>query len=104
MLGHLVRGYETKKNFVSEAALFGGKGMKILLYTPLSFPRMNANTGCSPNRHRKYHDRLDTHLTSRSLVMTPDCNIDLNRIVNGNGSFKITYPAKKALIQPIIKV
>jgi len=32
-------------------------------------------------------DNEDTHLTSKSLVATPDCNIDLNRIVSGNGSF-----------------
>ena len=44
-------------------------------------------TDCSPKRFRKYHDRLETHRTSKSRVATPDCNIDLNRIVRGNGSF-----------------
>lgn len=44
-------------------------------------------TDCSPNKLRKYHDKLETHRTSRSRVMTPDCNIDLNRMVNGNGNF-----------------
>lgn len=91
------------------------------------------NTDCNPNRLRKYHDKLDTHRTSKSLVATPDCSIDLKRIVNGNGSFTIhqhrcqriisqfsqwsptipskvevdiliTNPAKNALIHPIIKV
>ena len=54
---------------------------------PLSSPRMNIKTDCNPKRFRKYHDRLDTHLTSRSRVMTPDCSIDLKRIVNGKGNF-----------------
>ena len=54
---------------------------------PLSLPRMNMKTDCSPKRFRKYHDRLETHRTSRSRVATPDCSIDLNRIVRGNGSF-----------------
>ena len=44
-------------------------------------------TDCSPNRFRKYHERLDTHRTSRSRVMTPDCSIDLKRMVRGKGSF-----------------
>ena len=44
-------------------------------------------TDCSPKRFRKYHDRLETHRTSKSRVATPDCNIDLNRIVRGKGSF-----------------
>lgn len=48
---------------------------------------MNIKTDCNPKRLRKYHDRLDTHRTSRSRVATPDCSIDLNRIVRGNGSF-----------------
>lgn len=97
-------------------------------YSPLSFPRMNIKTDCSPKRLRKYHDKLETHRTSRSRVATPDCSIDLNRIVRGNGSFTdrrdayqhtsdiarattkssldvlITKPAKKALIQPMISV
>lgn len=55
--------------------------------SPLSFPRMNIKTDCSPKRLRKYHDRLETHRTSRSRVATPDCSIDLNRIVRGKGSF-----------------
>lgn len=95
---------------------------------PLSLPRMNIKTDCSPKRLRKYHDRLETHRTSRSWVATPDCSIDLNRIVKGNGSFTgwrphisiqatlltqapkvvldvlMTKPAKKALIQPMISV
>ena len=93
---------------------------------PLSLPRMKIKTDCSPKRLRKYHDRLETHRTSRSRVATPDCSIDLNRIVRGNGSFTnwrtsyqhevdrqppkivwdvlITKPAKKALIQPMISV
>ena len=44
-------------------------------------------TDCNPKRLRKYHDRLETHRTSRSRVATPDCSIDLNRIVRGKGSF-----------------
>lgn len=56
----------------------------------LSLPRMNPNTGCKPNKLRKYHDKLDTHLTSRSRVITPDCSMDLNRIVRGNGSFTVS--------------
>ena len=48
---------------------------------------MKVKTDCNPKRFRKYHDKDDTHRTSRSLVATPDCNIDLNRIVNGKGSF-----------------
>ena len=55
--------------------------------SPLSLPRMNIKTDCSPKRFRKYHERLETHRTSRSRVATPDCSIDLNRIVRGNGSF-----------------
>lgn len=61
-------------------------------------------TLCNPKRHRKYQDKLDTHLTSKSLVMTPDCNMDLKRIVSGNGSLRMTKPAKKALIQDMISV
>ena len=56
---------------------------------PFSLPRRNMNTDCNPNRLRKYHDKLDTHLTSRSRVATPDCSIDLKRMVNGNGSFTV---------------
>ena len=44
-------------------------------------------TDCSPKRLRKYHDKLETHRTSKSRVATPDCSIDLKRIVRGNGSF-----------------
>lgn len=88
-------------------------------------------TDCSPNRLRKYHDKDETHRTSRSRVATPDCSIDLKRMVRGKGSFTvqmlahpsshhrptlsfhpsvntadilITKPAKNALIQPIITV
>lgn len=46
-------------------------------------------TDCKPKRLRKYHDKLETHLTSKSRVATPDWSIDLNRIVNGNGSFTV---------------
>ena len=46
-------------------------------------------TDCRPNRFKKYHDRLDTHRTSRSRVITPDCSMDLNRSVSGNGSFTV---------------
>lgn len=48
---------------------------------------MNPKTDCKPIKFRKYHDRLDTHWTSKSRVITPDWSIDLNRIVNGKGSF-----------------
>ena len=58
-----------------------------MFFLPLSFPRMKINTDCSPKRLRKYHDRLDTHRTSRSRVATPDCSMDLKRIVRGNGNF-----------------
>lgn len=44
-------------------------------------------TGCSPNRLRKYHEREETHRTSRSRVATPDWSMDLKRIVSGKGSF-----------------
>ena len=44
-------------------------------------------TDCNPNKFRKYHERDETHLTSRSRVATPDCSIDLNRRVSGKGSF-----------------
>lgn len=50
---------------------------------------MKMKTDCSPNRFRKYHDKLDTHRTSRSRVATPDWSIDLNRKVNGKGSFTV---------------
>lgn len=56
-------------------------------YWPLSLPRMNMKTDCSPNRLRKYQERLDTHRTSRSRVATPDCSMDLNLMVNGKGNF-----------------
>lgn len=44
-------------------------------------------TDWSPKRFRKYQERLETHRTSKSLVMTPDCSIDLKRMVSGKGSF-----------------
>lgn len=50
---------------------------------------MNPKTDCKPIKFRKYHERLDTHWTSRSRVITPDWSIDLKRIVNGKGSFTI---------------
>lgn len=46
-------------------------------------------TDCSPNRLRKYQERLETQRTSRSRVATPDWSMDLNRNVNGKGSFTI---------------
>ena len=58
--------------------------------SPLSLPKMKMKTDCSPNKQRKYHDRLDTHRTSRSLVMTPDWSMDLKRMVRGNGSLTVT--------------
>ena len=79
-------------------------------------------TDCKPNRLRKYHDREDTHRTSRSRVATPDWSMDLNRRVRGKGNFtdwdisleshlrgceedlQTTNPEKNALIHPIIKV
>jgi len=54
---------------------------------PFSLPRIKMKTDCRPNKFKKYHDRLDTHRTSKSLVMTPDWSIDLKRIVSGKGSF-----------------
>ena len=65
----------------------GAKSGKDEEYIPLSFPRMNMNTDCSPKRLRKYHESEDTHLTSRSRVATPDCSMLLKRIVRGKGSF-----------------
>ena len=56
---------------------------------PLSFPRIKMKTGCSPKRLRKYHEREDTHRTSRSRVAMPDCSMDLKRIVRGKGSFTV---------------
>lgn len=44
-------------------------------------------TDCRPNRFRKYHERLETHRTSRSRVATPDWSMDLKRMVSGKGSF-----------------
>lgn len=69
-----------------------GRGCQKQIDIPLSFPKMKMKTDCNPNRLRKYHDRLETHCTSRSRVATPDCNIDLNRRVKGNGSFTIRTP------------
>ena len=57
----------------------------------LSFPRRKINTDCNPIRLRKYHDKLETHRTSKSRVATPDCSIDLNLMVKGNGSFTMNY-------------
>jgi len=57
----------------------------------LSLPRIKMKTDCSPKRFRKYHERLETHRTSRSLVITPDCSIDLKRIVSGKGSFTVRW-------------
>jgi len=37
-----------------------------------------------------YHEREDTHRTSKSRVFTPLWSIDLNLMVNGNGSFTVT--------------
>lgn len=54
--------------------------------SPLSLPKIKPNTDCRPIKFRKYHDRLDTHFTSRSRVITPDWSIDLKRIVKGKGS------------------
>lgn len=38
---------------------------------PLSLPRMKLKTGWSPKIHKKYHEMLDIHLGSMSLVATP---------------------------------
>ena len=57
---------------------------------PLASPRINMKTDCKPKRLRKYHDKLETHRTSRSRVATPDWSIDLKRMVNGKGSFTVT--------------
>ena len=54
------------------------------------------NTDCNPNRLRKYHDKLETHRTSKSRVATPDCSIDLKRIVKGKGSFTTYFNAQLA--------
>ena len=40
-----------------------------------------------PKRLRKYHEREETHRTSRSRVATPDWSMDLKRRVRGKGSF-----------------
>ena len=37
-----------------------------------------------------YHEREDTHRTSKSRVFTPLWSMDLNLMVNGNGSFTRT--------------
>ena len=50
---------------------------------------MKLHTGCNPNKVKKYQDKLDTHLTSKSRVPTPDWSIDLNCGVNGKGSFTV---------------
>ena len=78
LLRHLVRSCELSAN---------GPKNENVGSSPLSLPRMNIKTDCSPKRLRKYQDKLETHRTSKSRVATPDCNIDLNRMVRGNGSF-----------------
>lgn len=65
-----------------------------------SLPSKKAKTGWRPKRLRKYHDKLETHLTSRSRVMTPDWSMDLKRIVKGNGSFTIMHHIKSVNISP----
>lgn len=54
---------------------------------PLSLPRRKLKMGCRPKKHKKYHEMLDIHLGSMSLVATPACNMLLNLMVKGNGSF-----------------
>lgn len=56
-------------------------------YILLSLPRSSAKTDFRPIRFRTYQETALTHLTSRSGVATPDCSIDLNLMVRGNGSF-----------------
>lgn len=56
---------------------------------PLSLPRRKLKMGCRPKKHKKYHEMLDIHLGSMSLVATPACSILLNLIVKGNGSFTV---------------
>lgn len=48
---------------------------------------MKLKTGCSPKIHKKYHEILDIHLGSMSLVATPAWSMLLNLMVRGNGNF-----------------
>lgn len=59
---------------------------------------MNPKTDCRPIKLRKYQERLDTHCTSRSQVMTPDCSMDLKRMVRGKGNFTVE-PVSVSLAQ-----
>lgn len=54
---------------------------------PLSLPRIKLKMGCRPKKHKKYHEMLDIHRGSMSLVATPACSMLLNLMVKGNGSF-----------------
>lgn len=54
---------------------------------PLSLPSIKLKTGCSPKMQRKYHEMLDIHLGSISLVATPAWSMLLNLMVRGNGNF-----------------
>lgn len=69
-----------------------------------SRPRIRENTDCNPMRFNTYHETAETHLTSRSFVATPDCNMLLNRTVRGNGKRMSTNPLKSVLIQLIMSV
>lgn len=79
LLGHLVGS--------CQQLAFSNLFMIFEQYIPLSLPRMNPKTDCKPIKLRKYQERLETHCTSRSRVMTPDCSMDLKRIVRGKGNF-----------------
>lgn len=79
LLGHLVGSWSVLEDVVHV--------FNHICIIPLSLPRMNPKTDCRPIKLRKYQERLETHCTSRSRVMTPDCNIDLKRMVRGKGNF-----------------
>src|SRR5579871_2584903 len=55
---------------------------KNLRESPLSSPRIRVYIPRNPKRLRKYQDIDETQRTSKSGLLTPDCNICLNRIVN----------------------
>lgn len=66
---------------------------KHLRKSPLSSPRIRVYIPRNPKRLRKYQDIDETQRTSKSGLLTPDCNICLNRIVNGIGNFTVVSPS-----------
>jgi hypothetical protein len=82
LLGHLIRGCGGMSAFCS----IDGNGENL----PLSLPSRKTKTDRRPKMHRKYHEMLDIHRGSSSLVATPACSMLLNLSVRGKGSFMMT--------------